>query len=890
MKVQSGILLLSLGLGMMIGVKDARAQVVSDGSLSTTVTGAPNYTITGGASAGNNLYHSFSQFSVPTGGSAAFDNVATVENIFARVTGGTASHIDGALQTNGTANLFLLNPSGILFGPNASLNIGGSLTTTTADSLLFPNDIQFSATDTAIAPLLTVSAPIGLQLGTNAGPITVQVPATPGFPAPTSNFAVASNQTLAMVGGQINFNNGANISVPDGHVEVWALQNGTVNIPTTGNWQLASSSTSPTWGNVTLSQVSSIDASGANGGAINIRGRGLTVQEGSTIRSLTFAGQGQGITVQTTEFVDLLGVSLPGQIFPGIETSVGAFFGPPAFGRAGDVSVRVENGRLRLRNGAGLLSSSNGDNSRSGDVFVHASDIELVGVNGGLAVTPTAISTTLFAGTNNESGNITVEADRIRLQDGGLISTSLVSLNPTVSLTGTTGDISIRATESFEISGATPSGTLSGVGTGIELFTEGQAGDIAIDVGRLQLYNGGSIRSNLAGIGQAGNISIQATEVTVSDPQVDVTTLLPGGITVAVGSNAIGLGGNVNLTADRLRLFDGGQLSSASSGQGTAGSVNLTVNSIDVQGISPSLVNGESLPSSITASANSSFNAGSVNIESDSLQVRDGAQVTVSNTGSGNAGNLNANARTIFLDNGGSLSAEVNGGGQGNIYLQATDTLVLRHGSNITTNAQGTSTGGNINIDARFIAAVPSENSDIVANAVQGAGGNIQITTDGIFGLEFRPQVTPESDITASSEFGVSGTVTINDFSLDPSSGLVELPTGLADSSNQVAQGCAASNGNTFMVTGRGGMSENPVAMMNRDLTWTDTRNLSAFRNNPTTTGQTQGYAPTDDFISLIEVNTWYTNSSSQVELIANDTDRRSPQSYATCSIPTLMP
>jgi filamentous hemagglutinin family protein len=129
--------LLPLCLGLAWG-NSVNAQVIPDGTLSTTVNAiGSDFTITGGNTAGTNLYHSFSQFSIPTGGSASFSNAITIENIFARVTGGSTSNIDGLLQTNGTANLFLLNPSGILFGPNATLNISGSFVTSTADSVLF---------------------------------------------------------------------------------------------------------------------------------------------------------------------------------------------------------------------------------------------------------------------------------------------------------------------------------------------------------------------------------------------------------------------------------------------------------------------------------------------------------------------------------------------------------------------------------------------------------------------------------------------------------------------------------------------------------------------------------------------------------------------------------
>jgi filamentous hemagglutinin family protein len=169
-------LYLGLVVGLIGAIAPANAQsVISDGTLNTIVTRSGNvFTIDNGTTSGTNLFHSFREFSIPTGGSAIFNNAATVQNIFSRVTGGTASNIDGLIQAQGSANLFLLNPSGILFGANASLNIGGSFVGTTAQSIQFADGIELSASNPNDRPLLTMSAPIGLQMGQNPAAIAVQ--------------------------------------------------------------------------------------------------------------------------------------------------------------------------------------------------------------------------------------------------------------------------------------------------------------------------------------------------------------------------------------------------------------------------------------------------------------------------------------------------------------------------------------------------------------------------------------------------------------------------------------------------------------------------------------------------------------------------------------------
>ncbi len=192
--------------------------VVPDATLpvNSQVTPAGNTNvITGGTQAGNNLFHSFEQFSIPTGSQAHFNNALNIQNVISRVTGGSISNIDGLIQANGTANLFLLNPNGIIFGPNASLDIGGSFVASTASSIKFADETQFSATKPQSSPLLTVSVPIGLQLGRSARDIQVR----------ESVLEIQNGQTLAIIGGNVSIEGGdpGSLTASGGRIELGGL-------------------------------------------------------------------------------------------------------------------------------------------------------------------------------------------------------------------------------------------------------------------------------------------------------------------------------------------------------------------------------------------------------------------------------------------------------------------------------------------------------------------------------------------------------------------------------------------------------------------------------------------------------------------------------------------
>ena len=205
--------------------------------------------------------------------------------------------------------------------------------------------------------------------------------------------------------------------------------------------------------------------------------------------------------------------------------------------------------------------------------------------------------------------------------------------------------------------------------------------------------------------------------------------------------------------------------------------------------------------------------------------------------------------------------------------------LILRNNSLIDTEALDTGNGGNITINSPVITGF--ENSDIIANAVEGMGGNIDIITSGIFGLEFREELTEKSDISASSEFVVSGTVQINNLSIDPSSGLVELPVVLADSSEQIVSGCSSNRNSTFIATGRGGIPHNLSQLSNYYFTWFNIRDLSAYQklNNNNAKFRTISSKP-----AIVEATDFVRNSKGEIELVALENKHFATKQISECS------
>ena len=186
--------------------------------------------------------------------------------------------------------------------------------------------------------------------------------------------------------------------------------------------------------------------------------------------------------------------------------------------------------------------------------------------------------------------------------------------------------------------------------------------------------------------------------------------------------------------------------------------------------------------------------------------------------------------------------------------------ILLRRGSRISAEAGGTGNGGNIRISSPIIVGIG--NSDIIATAVRGRGGNIQLTTQALLSLKYRPALTPANDITASSEFGLNGNVQVNTIGINPANSLNALPTNITDSSTQIADRCGNTQTSSFIATGRGGIPQGPKKR-GSDRPWHDLRPLTAA--NPVVTS----IAITNSVEPLIEASSIQIDKTGLISLVA---------------------
>ncbi len=634
------------------------------------------------------------------------------------------------------------------------------------------------------------------------------------------------------------------------------------------------------------SRIASETSAAGDGGNIQVSGDRINFQNGGQVRVLgapNSTGNPGNIRVEVTGRITAREAYAVNPLIPSGVSSLN--FGA---GNGGDITVIGQH--LTLRNG-GALFSFNQSSGQGGDLTVRMRGaIDARRTNPRTPVLSSALNASTFGSGNG--GQISVTAQRINIQDGAEIATYTLSQLNDITFpgagTGNAGNLDIRAKD-ITVQGTSPlTAARASVITSITLG-QGNGGNVRVSAQRVRVLDAGSMATGVlptlslfgtaipgAGSGQGGNLQVNATESIEVIGTRDFENSDLGAYSFGAGD-----AGQVRVQTSFLLVQDGGTVATAAIGVGNAGRMTINADTIEVRGFrnndqSTGIRANATIPSAqfrraYLAPPAPTGDTGTLQINTRHLSLIEGGEISVDHEGSGNAGRLSIRAN-ILTNQGGDIRAATASGLGGQINLQVQDRLILRDQAQLTATAGGTGNGGNIAINSPLIVAI--ENSDIVANAERGRGGNIAIASQGIFGTAYRPQLTGQSDITASSQFNLAGSVTITTPNLDPTSALVELPEEVTDSSQRIATTCAASQSNTFVMTGRGGRPETPRDLMAGDRPWSDLRDPEI---SPSVVQSPTFQSATDQNLSspvtvspLVEATHWSLNAQGKMELISN--------------------
>ncbi len=648
------------------------------------------------------------------------------------------------------------------------------------------------------------------------------------------------------------------------------------------------------------------------GGNIELTTGTVTLTNGSQL-STSVLGQGNAgnITVNARDAVNLGS----GVDYKGKASSIDSILETNAFGKAGD--IQIATGSLGLTNGA-LLSNSSDGRGNAGDITVNARDTitiegeqKFLTTDGTESSLPSNASSALGSNGIGNGGNIRINGRALFLKNGGYINASSAGQ-------GNAGKIAIVAQNTVAFDGIDSKGVPSGAISELLLGGAGKGGDIQITTNSLSVTNGAQLLADTAGQGNGGNITIDAGNTVKFDGVGNNN--IASNASSTVSETGFGNAGNILLTTDSLSLTNGGKVNVSTFGQGNAGDITIdardavTLDSTGSNGNSSgvfSLVgsNGVGKGGNIRLTSNSlglnnnaylsaqtsgNGDAGNITVNTGNFRVSDSTVVTAATSNNGNAGNITLQAGTLTLDNQASISAQTASSTGGNINLDLGKLLLLRRASQISTTA-GTANaggdGGNITINSPFIIAIPNENSDITANAFQGRGGNVKIGTQGIFGIQQRSKPTAQSDITASSQLGVQGQVTITQPNVQPEQGLVELPASVLDASNQIAQVCpnganASRPLGEFIVTGRGSLPPNPLEPLAGSTSLSPLASIDG-ETQTNISLQTSEPALTATPTTIVEAQGWVKTADGKIALVASapQATPNATTTQATCPV-----
>jgi filamentous hemagglutinin family protein len=796
-----------------------QAEITLDGTLGPRMAlPAPDYVIPAelGQQHGPNLFHSFETFNLNINESATFEGPSSISNILSRVTGGTSSTIDGALRsTIPNADFYFINPAGILFGPNASLDVQGSFHASTADTLHFSDNNQFSATNPA-ASLLTV-APVSAFGFLSDSPQSLSIE--------SSKLTNASGKTLSFLGGHLQITNTLltaaagriNLASLASQGEVYLGSDLFVSANDRGHINLQNSELTVTEGGqsggiyirggefvLENTLVQSTTSSAIDAGAINIQVDNLMASQGGRFMSDTQgSGQGAPITLKVSGLTEFSGdITINNKV----EKSRIALFAR-AQGNGG--SLDLETGDLILNDGSYIATATFGL-AQGGHIDIQATEeITLSGLSS--TGVGSFIAANTLGRTNNagESGMIHLEAKNLQLTDGAQITTG--TRGP-----GQGGNTHIKVAETISLAGEDQNPRPSRILNTTE--GSGQGGSLVLEAKQLSLREGTLISADSSSTGSSGNIQIQVGKL------IKLEGINSQGSGSAITANAnsqnknAGDGGNIVLGAEHLQLADGAKISTTTFGPGLGGNVNLQV----TQEISLSGENEKGTSGIFSASQKDKDNtsnhpggdAGNIILITGDLSISERARVDAATFTSGDGGNIDIQAQNIQLTKAGTITAQSNykdgdnDGDAGEILIE-TNRLIIKDSGSLVKTSTSDATGGNITIisadllylvqDGRITTSVSGgtgnggnitiqnpvfivlDQGQIKAQADEGRGGDIHLFSEQFL-------ASNDSLVSASSRKNIDGQIVISAPDEIISEGLFVLSSNFHDASNLLAQ------------------------------------------------------------------------------------------------------
>ena len=741
---------------------------------------------------GVNLFHSFQRFNVREGGSATFTGAHDISNIVSRVTGIQDSLINGRLASSIVgANFFLLNPNGVIFGSNASLDINGSFYVSTANEIRLADGNIFKDQPGLEDLLLTSEPPVAFGfLGLD--PPNLAMLAAEEFPTAgitVKELNVINSKSIALIGRDAI---AAEKTIPGIEIMGRTFQNksGVVNIVSVAapgnvvidNIQEFQGTNFQTLGEIKLLDSpilgGGINVSGAGNGAIIIRGGKLTLDNASLLanKNGTQPGESTAIDLFLTERVDL------------------------------------KNSRLTAK-------GQNGSTGKVGNIEI---------TTGILTMDNSTIDSGLFFGSQAKGNNLTITAGRVELvnksvifgdtevrEKGGAIIFNVTDLPEGTILDGEAGKFTVD-------------NSIINTETSSEGLDAGRGGSISVDAGVLELKARAQITASTLGSGNAGDITLNLGTLTALDSTISSSSTLDDPIAGSAGTIRIqGLAspaesiilsnteistatidskaGEITLDAKAIHLQNQTNVSTSATSLGEGGTI--TVEAIDKlitdnSTISATANNG-STSGDIALRATSPLNPENSDFGSEHILIANESRIEAESLGSASAGNITVEAvDTLRIQGNSELNtSNTNAGGGdagGDIKLTA-DFLIHVLGSQISSDVRGQAdtTGGNIEFDPRFVVI---ENSLVTANADLGGGGTITINaSDAVL-------VDSLSNLDVGSQFGGTGTIDVNAPIQNLSGAIAPLPEETLRVAALYKGRCAAQKGgefSSFTVRGR---------------------------------------------------------------------------------------